>query len=342
MNGNSGLIEVSSLGLDIGMYVAALDRPWLETPFLTQGFFVESQQDIDTVAKYCSSVQVDPKKSRVRIRTESGQTDSVDRGAVRTLTKFRRDLAKAHTDIEATSAAVRLAFAEISKERRVELGILKPTVEQFVNSIIDNPDAITVISQLRKKHEKFLYRQVSTLVWFTLKGKQLAFDHETLIEGALGVAIMDVGMLDVPDKIFEQRDGLSAADSALVKKHPQGGLDIIENSSIESEAIQAIVKCHHERYDGSGYPQGLLNPSIPMLAQVAGISDVFDAMTTPKTMRHSFIYRAIRTPYSPNRSLNSSPSRLASSRKGPSSNSTAASSVLSSTSIVCAVCAPNS
>ena len=105
----------------------------------------------------------------------------------------------------------------------------------------------------------------------------------------LGVATLlhDVGKTRVDRKILEKPSALTAEEVQIVRMHPEWGLQVLKDADLP-EAILSVVHEHHERYDGSGYPQGLVNGEIHPFARIACIMDIFDALTTKHYYRPAY------------------------------------------------------
>jgi len=99
-----------------------------------------------------------------------------------------------------------------------------------------------------------------------------------------GGYLHDVGKVGIPDAVLLKRGPLTPAEFELMKKHPDIGDSLC--APLQSlRSVRPIIRCHHERLDGSGYPQGLRGDEVPLLAQIVGICDVFDALTSHRPYR---------------------------------------------------------
>jgi putative two-component system response regulator len=94
----------------------------------------------------------------------------------------------------------------------------------------------------------------------------------------------DIGKIALPDAILLKPTALTPEEFARVREHPEAG-DRLCGDLRALRRVRAIVRHHHERLDGSGYPDGLAGDDIPLLAQIIGIVDVYDAMTTTRPYR---------------------------------------------------------
>jgi putative two-component system response regulator len=115
-------------------------------------------------------------------------------------------------------------------------------------------------------------------------GKALGVSEKDLQALHRGGYLHDVGKVGIPDAVLLKRGPLTAAEFELMKKHPDIG-DALCAPLQSLRSVRPIIRCHHERLDGSGYPQGLYGEDVPLLAQIVGICDVFDALTSHRPYR---------------------------------------------------------
>jgi putative nucleotidyltransferase with HDIG domain len=99
-----------------------------------------------------------------------------------------------------------------------------------------------------------------------------------------GFLLHDIGKLAIPDAILYKPGALTDCERTLMAQHPQIGAEIVREIEFLGEAAQ-VVRSHHERWDGSGYPDGLAGEQIPLAARVFAVADVLDALTTERPYR---------------------------------------------------------
>ena len=119
-----------------------------------------------------------------------------------------------------------------------------------------------------------------------LIGKQLGLSDDELKTLQIGGLFHDIGKIGVPDSILLKTSKLTDDEYSEIKNHPSIGAHILSNATIFKDIIP-IVKHHHEKYDGNGYPSKLKGEDIPLFARIAAIADTFDAMTSKRTYRDS-------------------------------------------------------
>jgi HD-GYP domain-containing protein (c-di-GMP phosphodiesterase class II) len=298
-------LKISTTELDIGMFVSGLDRPWLDTPFVTQGFYIESPRDIDRLREYCEFVLVDNRRSRLGggamgrksppRPAQERKLDGCPRIPVerifegRPIKPYQDDSAwedehpRAQEALDTLVEDIEEIFEHVSDGGKLNVIRLKKSVEPIVDSISRNPDACLWVARL-KKHDEYTYQHsLGAAIWSVSLGRQLGLPRHDLRSLAMGCLLMDVGKLRVDPKLLQADRELTLEEMAQMYSHVSYGLEIIQESGIINQDVIDMVAHHHERYDGSGYPDGLTQDSIPSFARIAAIVDTYDAITSNRS-----------------------------------------------------------
>ena len=119
-----------------------------------------------------------------------------------------------------------------------------------------------------------------------LIGKHLGLSDSDLHDLEVGGLFHDIGKIGIPDSILKKESKLTDDEYSEIKNHPSIGAHILSSAKIFDNIIP-IVKHHHERYDGNGYPSKLKGEDIPYFARIAALADTFDAMTSKRSYRDS-------------------------------------------------------
>lgn len=126
----------------------------------------------------------------------------------------------------------------------------------------------------------------------TRLAEALAFSPEQVKAVRWGAALHDVGKSRVPPEILWKSGALTPEEFEVMLHHPEWGLEIVEKMSFLPADVPAAVLHHHERYDGTGYPTGLVGENIPLAARIVAIADVFDALTSARSYKPAWSYQA--------------------------------------------------
>jgi putative nucleotidyltransferase with HDIG domain len=150
--------------------------------------------------------------------------------------------------------------------------------------LLDTIKAITATIDARDGYTHRHSERVAALV--SQLSRELGMSEAERETAELSALLHDVGKIAVPDAILNKTGTLTVEEFDEMKKHPVHGVHILEN--IQSAAVKAVlpgVHYHHERYDGTGYPEGLKGDAIPFLGRLLSVADVFDALTSTRPYR---------------------------------------------------------
>ena len=261
--------------LKFGMYVASLDRPWTDTPFMFQGFVLETEEQLEILKKFCKSVFVD--EARSELRELAPLKPFTPRYKVQV--PVEREVEKAKAAHRSTQATVREMLQSVRVNRTLDTSSVEQAVTSMTESVLRNPDALLLFSRLREKGDYLHSHALDTAVYMTSFGRflELSVDQISLL-GYVGL-MQDVGKLRVPDEILKKRERLTVAEMEQARQHVQHSIDILRETRGLPPEVAELAALHHERRDGSGYPKGLKGAEIGMIGCIAAIADVFDALT---------------------------------------------------------------
>ncbi len=334
-------VKVDTLSLEQGMYVAQLDRPWLETPFLFQGFEIREDSEIGLLRKFCKHVYVDvdrssvPKDRILEAHNSIGKKhdpfiNGADRPQVRPVTLSYRLLSalsrldpsgwlarrisgkveyrnQVDTQAEAPNATHAYGLAvdlmndvldDVRKGAGVNIDKVRDAVTPMIDSVLRNQDAMAWLVYLRKRDEYAYNHSIASSVWAVILGRHLGFDRTGLQTLAMGGMLLDLGKVKIPDSITSKQGPLSDEEFEIMRGHVNYGVALARKTPGINDAILDMIASHHERHDGSGYPQGLSGGDIPVFGRIAGLVDCYDAMISRR------VYADARSSYDAVRELN--------------------------------------
>lgn len=275
------LVALKADRLRPGMFVASLDRLWLHTPFPPGGFYVRDQQQIEHIGRYCTFVYVDPQKSEetldFALPFEPLPATLMAPTAERL--DIEEELPWARQALDALRTAVRGMVREVRRGRLPDLTALNAGLVPVVESVKRCPDALLWLLRTGESDGYIYRRSAGTAIISAVYGDKLGFDRTALIELALGGLLMDIGKIEVPVPILAKSDNLSPEETGLVRKHVCHAVELVRIMDNVPDRVISMVSNHHERFDGSGYPNNRRGTEIPLFARIAGIVDTFDAIT---------------------------------------------------------------
>ncbi len=403
-------IEVSRL--ELGMYITELDRPWVGTPFMLQGFVLDNQADIDKLQSLCTFVYIDrtnsigsqftapaqqsvaikregavvrardPSKNKVVITSgknplsnkssfvdilrelksyqapqnavhtsQDGTTYNVKYGAStaaqeafpyqtesvtnqKPITQHlaedvggffsglfkKRNKLKTNIDkmpennkdkkdsdegykitiyeeeppveneialiypvYEQSQIATREIFDAIANEQNLDLTAVSEILDNMVESIGRSPDALLWLAKLKQTDDYAYNHALNVSITLMAFGNFLALSQKQIKEIGLAGLLQDVGKVKLSADVLLKESKLTREEYEYAKKHVDESLKILEKTPDISLTVTTMVAQHHERIDGSGYPNQLRESQIGLTSQIAGLIDTYCAITSHKT-----------------------------------------------------------
>lgn len=271
------LIPVNCAQLQLGMYVAELDRSWLHTSFHAHGFMLSHADQIEELQRLCEYVYVDP------VLSDHGSDEMFSTGLTGRVEALAdgdpaTPLARQRLELRALGHAFAAAVQGVRRSEELVLAPLRRSLEPVVASLVTDADTIPWLLATELKVGFLHRRALGTAVLMALAGKRIGFERPLLDELALAGLLLDIGKISVPVTILAKSEPLTGHERGFVERHVRRGLYMVRSASPISETVEDAVLGHHERLDGSGYPRGLRGTQIPLPARLAGLVDTYDAM----------------------------------------------------------------
>lgn len=299
-------IQLDVNELVLGMFVSGLDRPWTQTPFPLQGFFIHSQQDIQQLKNYCRHVHIDVLKGVAPARAElltlgkKGQAQKISsRAPGASVAKIPTAPIKIQHNLYPITTRLAVEISSARELHQQVYNALAQVMEQtgpshyqgiqetqraasaMVDSILRSPDAFTWLSRVREKDEHTYGHAVRAAVWGILFGRHIGLSRADLNTLAMGLLLKDIGKTRLPLALL-QSPSRNAEEEEFYEQFVAFGVDILNTLEDISPKVVAVVKTHCERLDGSGFPEGLRGDKIPLLGKIAGLVTFYDESTCPR------------------------------------------------------------
>ena len=289
------LKKVDSSQLKVGMYVHDLSCDWMTHPFVRNRFLLRSDDEIRKIVQAGIhdvvidsgkglDVQDAPTVAQARAETER-ELVQIAAAAPQVVTRVSlgMELARATQVRRQASSLVRTVMADVRLGKAVEIDRVQHTVQDITESILRNPGALVGLLRIKNKDDYTFLHSVSVCALMVAFCRSRGVDGATTHQAGLGGLLHDTGKALVPDSVLNKPGPLTPEEFALIKRHPRDGYDILCRSPELGAIPLDIALHHHERRDGSGYPDHLAGDAISELAQMAAIVDVYDALTSDRS-----------------------------------------------------------
>jgi len=195
------------------------------------------------------------------------------------------ELPRARQALRNVAEMVDRIYIDVTSGRELSVEHVEQAVRPLVASVLRNADTFLCIEGLRR-HDNYSYgHSISCSALAAAFGRHMGLYEDVIISLAAGGLLMDVGKTRVAESLLNYPGSLSSDKVELVRMHVEHGLDILATAKIADPDVEAIVRTHHERHDGSGYPAQLTGNFIPLAGRMLGIIDTYDAMTNVRPYR---------------------------------------------------------
>ena len=303
-------VQVPVENLTLGMYVAELDRPWVDSPFLFQGFELKTEKELKAIQDVCNYVYVDVTKRRNvtkefvnRVPTEvttsnSSETkkhtfaftptlDNFDYGTPPPkLSQFEKEIERANKVYDNAQAVVENFMKTVENGGGIDSIAAQRAVAHCVQSILQSPDAMLWLTKLKAKDEYTAQHSLNVCILSIVLGRYINMpDKELNLLGLCGM-MHDVGKLLIPSEILKKTTPLTDEENRTLKTHTRLGYNLLKATNINS-TVALVALTHHEQIDGKGYPRRLTEHNISHFTKIVAITNAYDGMTADRFNQHS-------------------------------------------------------
>ncbi|MDZ4201271.1 MAG: HD-GYP domain-containing protein [Gallionella sp.] len=277
--------------LRVGMFVHELCGSWMDHPFWRGAFLLDNPHDLKTIhSTGIKEVWIDTVKG---FDIVGGASDEVVADAVEQILvqvdeekppTERIDIAKEAIRAAKICAKSKQAVTSMFQEARMGKALnaddALPIVEEISNSVIRNPGALISLARLKGKDDYTYMHSVAVCALMVALARQLGLDGEQIRQAGLAGLLHDVGKMMIPLEVLNKPGKLTDAEFEAVKSHPvEGHKMLLEGSGVSDVALDVCLH-HHEKIDGSGYPEKLRDDQISLYAKMGAVCDVYDAITS--------------------------------------------------------------
>ncbi len=274
------------------MYVSDLDRPWLDTPFLFQGFRITNEQEIEQIKSICNFVFVDTEKSTVPVsnpgnpintqgaREKNKVTTRLIKPAAPYSESFDDEFQRATVVHQRVVTQVDSLFQDMRAGKSLNVESTRQSVKSVVDSILRHPDALLLLVSMGERNDALVVHAVTVCALSVAFGRYLGMEKHKLMDLGMGALLHDIGETKLPQGLVSKSAESSDEDREMLEKHTTIGPMLLEDLPGISESVIAIARDHHECVNGSGYPRKLTDAEIGVETKIVSIVDTYDSITS--------------------------------------------------------------
>ncbi|WP_448211270.1 HD-GYP domain-containing protein [Colwellia sp. MEBiC06753] len=286
--------EIDISQLVPGMYVKSIS-------YQDKGFILKSEGYIQSIGKVMQlkeagikKVIVDPAKQKaaesidkVMPKISASPLTRLSSISRQKIVPFNDELAKAKRLYSDAKNLQTKIFKNIQSSKAISATEVKETTDAIVNSIFRNQDAFTCLTSLSTKGSYLMEHSINCAILMAIFAKHLKIDRETIEQLSIGAFLHDIGKVLLPNEILNKPDTLDDTEQKIVRSHVALGEKILEDTPHISHIVMSMVKEHHERLDGKGYPKQLQSADISKFGKMMAIVDSYDAMTSDRVYQQA-------------------------------------------------------
>ncbi|GFM79966.1 cyclic di-GMP phosphodiesterase [Pseudomonas cichorii] len=268
--------------LRLGMYVHELCDLRADHSFWTSSFLLKHESDLQRIrSSSITRLWIDGSRG---LDIEPGNKTMTPSSPTRQNQpcELAEEIGYARELCLRSKAAVARIFSDVRMGRIAELEDMGDLIDDISDSLARHPDALLSLARLKSADEYTYMHSVAVGGLMIALARQLALPESLVKEAGLAGLLHDVGKLAIPSAILSKPGKLSDDEFAIVRKHPELGCQLLGESKHFSPRVLDVCLHHHERFDGSGYPDRLAGSQISLFARMGAICDVYDAITSDR------------------------------------------------------------
>jgi putative nucleotidyltransferase with HDIG domain len=281
------LKKIAVKQLTVGMFLHGFDENWIKHPFWRSQFLIkDSSRLMELQASGISHCWIDLSKgidvpAREAAVVERRPADAAP-APKRERTSLGEEMEQAARIRARSAAAMRRLFKEARLGNAIEPGACVTLVDDIVESLDRNPDALLSLARLKNADEYTYVHSVAVCALMVSLGRQLGLNDAQCRQAGLAGMLHDLGKAAMPQEILNKPGKLTNEEFDIIKQHPVRGYEMLLEGADVSEEAKDVCRHHHERFDGTGYPDRLAGEQISLVSRMGAVCDVYDAVTSDR------------------------------------------------------------
>lgn len=277
--------------VQVGMHLHAFCGSWLDHPFWRTRFLLVDPKDVALIRE--STIQevwidvalgldvagggcVEERESLPPLEPPV----AAPTGAVPVKAAFDQEVKRAAKICAKSKEAVVSMFQEARMGKAIETEQAQVLVEEISSSIMRNPGALISLARLKTADDYTYMHSVAVCALMIALARQLGLDQQATREAGLAGLLHDLGKALMPAEILNKPGKLTDQEFTIIKGHPEAGHRLLLQGTGVTAIMKDVCLHHHEKMDGSGYPEGLADDRISLHARMGAVCDVYDAVTS--------------------------------------------------------------
>lgn len=285
------------------MYVQELCSSWIDTPFWQKSFILADAEELKKIQAtrirhawidiskgldvLPEGVEKPPTEPPVEFTPKPPCASIVPPRQISAVS-MDDELGRASAIVSKSKQAVFTMFNEARMGKVVDVSNAQTMVEEIADSVMRNPGALIGLARLKTKDDYTYMHSIAVCALMVALAKQLGLSEEATREAGLAGLLHDIGKMMVDADILNKPGKLTDAEFVSVKEHPMAGYKMLKEAKGVSAIALDVCLHHHEKIDGTGYPNRLKGDEISLYARMGAVCDVYDAITSDRPYKQGW------------------------------------------------------
>jgi len=279
--------KVLTKDLSIGDKILKFDRSWMETDFLKHKFIIKDQATIDRIKRNdIQYVYVDAQSSEEKKveKIYGGEPEEIIEEAAELNENNLIDLDDFNSTTEIYKESIKIVKSVLEDIRGGKLfntGAVKNVAENITELTMRNKGVLASVTKLRQHDDYTFQHSMNVSIYSASLAAHLGLKEPEIERIASAGLLHDVGKMLVPTDVLNKPGKLTDDEFSIMKNHVQLGYDFLKKQGLPQDMLRLPYE-HHERFDGSGYPRGLVDKDISIEGKIGAVVDIYDAITSDR------------------------------------------------------------
>ncbi|MBY5922786.1 HD-GYP domain-containing protein [Ferrimonas balearica] len=265
----------------LGMYV--VDIPGHSIMAIRQQGYIRTPEMLALLRKQgVKSVLIDTSRSQTGASTPTPSQPAAASKPAQAKASLKEELPRARKLYNRARQLQQRMMHDVKLGKQLELEPVEQMADQFIDSVFRNSSALNCLRLIKDKDDYLLEHSIGVAILMTLFARQLGYSGSVLHKICVGSLLHDIGKVMIPVEILNKPGKLTDEEFAIMRSHAAHSRDIIKSTPGISPISLDVAAMHHEKLDGTGYPEGLQGDSITTYGRMIAICDIYDAITADR------------------------------------------------------------
>lgn len=291
----------------IGMFIHELKGPWMDHPFWRTQFVLKDPADLqklrvsnlkEVVIDIDLGLDVLPEAETIERPLTDKEMAMLELVGPAVLPSEKEpklravaledERQQATKIIDSSRLAIASMFKDLRLGKAIETEAVMPIVEEISASVARNVHALISLVRLKTADDYTYMHSVAVCALMTALARELKLTEAEVKQAGLAGLMHDMGKAGIPLKILNKPGSLTDNEFHVVREHPKLGYDMLVKANISDPVTLDVCLHHHEKMDGSGYPEKLTSDQISLFAKMGAVCDVYDAVTSMRVYKSAW------------------------------------------------------